>query len=124
MQPCSPVSPFAFMPLPELASLLSSTWLLFLQLSVTPANLWIDCNAEGLEVTVLHLSHTKAAALQGEDVHWSSHPGPTDLYAALQYHLCVNSPPSNAHLFAYCHKGQPYPLTKPTFIRCLTTTAC
>lgn len=63
---------------------------------VTLANMRVDRNAEGLEVTVLHLPHTKAAPLEGEDVFWGSHPGPTDPYEALNIHLRVNNPPRDA----------------------------
>jgi hypothetical protein len=90
---------------------------------VTPANLRTDCSAEGLEVIVLHLPHTKAAPLEGEDVFWSSHPGPTNPYEALDNHMRVNNPPRSAHLFAYRHKEQLRPLTKPAFIKRLATAA-
>ena len=73
---------------------------------VTTANLRVDRNPDGLEVTVLHLPHTKAAPLEGEDMYWGSHPGPTDPYEALRNHLQVNNLPPNAHLFAYHHKNQ------------------
>ena len=58
---------------------------------VTLANLRVDHNAGGLEVTVLHLPRTKAAPLEGEDIFWSSHPGPTDPYDALNNHLRIGS---------------------------------
>ena len=90
---------------------------------VTPANLRVDRNSDGLEVTVLHIPRTKAAQLEGEDVYWSSHPGPTDPYAALKNHLDINSPPADAHLFAYRHKGQLRPLSKPAFIKRLASAA-
>jgi hypothetical protein len=90
---------------------------------VTVANLRVDRNADGLEVTVLHLPHTKAAPLEGEDVFWGSHPGPTDPYDALKGHLQVNNPPREAHLFAYRHKDQLRPLTKPAFIKRLASAA-
>jgi hypothetical protein len=90
---------------------------------ITSANLRVDRNAEGLEVTVLHLPHTKAAPLEGEDVFWASHPGPTDPYEALNNHLRVNNPPRDAHLFAYRHKDQLRPLTKPAFVKRLASAA-
>lgn len=90
---------------------------------VTTANLRVDRNPDGLEVTVLHLPHTKAAPLEGEDVYWSSHPGPTDPYEALENHLQVNAPSADAHLFAYRHKTQLRPLTKPAFIKRLASAA-
>jgi hypothetical protein len=92
-------------------------------LHVTTANLHVDRNAEGLEVTVLHLPHTKVAPLEGEDVYWSCHPGPTDPYDALENHLRVNQPPQGAHLFAYRHKDHSRPLTKPAFIKRLAVAA-
>ena len=90
---------------------------------ITSANLRVDRNTEGLEVTVLHLPHTKAAPLEGEDVFWSSHPGPTDLYEALDNHLRINNPARDAHLFAYRHKDQLRPLTKPAFVKRLAVAA-
>lgn len=53
---------------------------------VTPANLRIETNQNGLEVTVLHIPRTKAAPLEGEDVYWSRQAGPTDPYEALENH--------------------------------------
>ena len=76
-----------------------------------------------MEVTVLHLPRTKAAPLEGEDVFWSSHPGPTDPYDALNNHLRINNLPRNVHLFAYRHKNQFRPLTKPAFIKRLASAA-
>ena len=90
---------------------------------VTVANLRVDRDAQGLEVTVLHLPHTKAAPLEGEDVFWSSHPGPTDPYEALENHRRVNCPAETDHLFAYQHKGQLRPLTKHAFIKRLASAA-
>ena len=90
---------------------------------VTTANLRVDRDSNGLEVTVLHIPSTKAAPSEGEDVFWSSHPGPTDPYAALENHLRVNCPTSSDHLFAYHHKEQLRPLTKPAFIKRLASAA-
>jgi len=91
---------------------------------ITRANLHSERDANGLEATVLHLPHTKAAPLEGEDVFWSRHPGPTDPYEVLDNHLWVNSPPEATHLFAYRHKDQLRPLTKPAFIKRLASAAC
>ena len=90
---------------------------------ITPANLRVDRNSEGLEVTILHVPHTKAAPLEGEDVFWSSHPGLTDPYSALENHMRVNNPPNDAHLFAYKYKSQLRPLTKHAFIKRLASVA-
>jgi hypothetical protein len=90
---------------------------------VTSANLRVDRDPNGLEVTVLHVPSTKAAPLEGEDIFWSSHPGPTDPYAALESHLRINSPTEGHHLFAYLHKGQLRPLTKSAFIKRLASAA-
>jgi hypothetical protein len=90
---------------------------------VTLTNLRIDRNSDGLEVTILHLPRTKAAPLEGEDVFWSSHPGHTDPYKALNNHWRVNSPSEGAHLFAYKYKDQLRPLTKPAFIKRLASAA-
>ena len=90
---------------------------------VTSANLRIDRDPNGLEITILHLPHTKAAPLEGEDVYWSSHPGPTDPFVALENHRKINNPSQDTHLFAYQHKGRPRPLTKTAFIKRLATAA-
>ena len=90
---------------------------------VTSANLRVDRDPNGLEVTVLHIPSTKAAPLEGEDVFWSSHPGPTNPYAALESHLRINCPTGGDHLFAYRHKGQLRPLTKSAFIKRLASAA-
>src|SRR5271168_3942141 len=68
-------------------------------LHVTVDNIRVDRDPNGLEVTVLHLPHTKAAPLEGEDIYWSTHPGPTDPYGALENHRRINQPPPDAHLF-------------------------
>jgi hypothetical protein len=90
---------------------------------VTTGHLRVDRDSNGLEVTVLHIPFTKAAPLEGEDVYWSSHPGPTDPYEALKNHRNINRPSGGDHLFAYRHKGQLRPLTKPAFIRRLALAA-
>jgi hypothetical protein len=90
---------------------------------VTIANVRVDRDPNGLEVAVLHLPHTKAAPLEGEDVYWSSHPGPTDPFDALENHRRINNPPQDSHLFAYQHKGRLRPLTKTAFIKRLGTAA-
>jgi hypothetical protein len=90
---------------------------------VTVTNLRVDRNSDGLEVTVLHLPQTKSAPLEGEDVFWGAHPGPTDPYEALENHRRINQPSENNHLFAYRHKDHLRPLTKPAFIKRLATAA-
>ena len=90
---------------------------------VTTANLRVDRSSSGLEVTILHVPSTKAAPLEGEDVFWSAHPGPTDPYEALHTHRRINNPSEAHHLFAYRHKGQLRPLTKPAFIKRLALAA-
>ena len=90
---------------------------------VTSANLRVDRDPNGLEVTVLHVPSTKAAPLDGEDVFWSSHPGPTDPYEALENHQRINCPSGSDHLFAYRHKGRLRPLTKSAFIKRLASAA-
>jgi hypothetical protein len=84
---------------------------------ITPANLRTETNQNGMEVTVLHVPHTKAAPLEGEDVCWSRQHGPTDPYEALANHRRVNNPGDTDHLFAYRHKGHLRPLTKSAFIK-------
>ena len=43
-------------------------------LHVTTSNLQVERNQNNLEVTVLHIPHTKAAPVEGEDVYWSRQP--------------------------------------------------
>ena len=38
---------------------------------VTSANLRVEQNSSAIEITKLHLSHTKVAPLDGENVYWS-----------------------------------------------------
>ena len=90
---------------------------------ITPTNLWMSSNQDGAEVTVLHIPHTKAAPLEGEDIYWSCHPSPTDPYMALANHRQINRP-GDSNLFAYCHKGKLRPLTKHAFIRWVADAAC
>jgi hypothetical protein len=90
---------------------------------VTSANLRVDRDPNNLEVTILHIPSTKASPVEGEDVFWSSHHGPTDPYAALANHLRINCPTGDHHLFAYRHKGHLRPLTKSAFIKRLATVA-
>ena len=84
---------------------------------ITPANLQTSSNQYRAEVTVLHIPHTKAAPLKGEDIYWSCHPSPTNPYEALANHRQINRPGDSNHFFTYHHKGKLRPLTKHTFIR-------
>ena len=84
---------------------------------VTPANLCTESNQNGMEVTVLHIPHTKAAPLEGKDVYWSCQHGPTDPCQALENHQQINNPGNGDHLFMYRHKGHLWPLTKHAFIK-------
>ena len=70
-----------------------------------------------MEVTVLHIPHTKAAPMEGKDIYWSCQPGLTDPYEALESHRHINNPGNSNHLFAYHHKGCLWPLTKHAFIK-------
>jgi hypothetical protein len=90
---------------------------------ITPSNLRTETDRNHLEVTVLHVPHTKAAPIEGEDVFWCRQHGPTDPYEAMAIHFRVNSPSSRDHLFAYSHKGSRRPLTKQAFIRRLALAA-
>ncbi|KAF8802917.1 hypothetical protein BYT27DRAFT_7073653, partial [Phlegmacium glaucopus] len=89
---------------------------------ITPANLRIKQNPEGLEATVLHLPHTKAAPLEGEDV-YSYGKSSINPYNAMRNHWQVNNPSQDAHLFTYRYRDQLRPLTKPAFIRRLAAAA-
>ena len=77
-----------------------------------------------MEVTILHIPHTKAAPIEGEDVYWSQQYGPTDPYEALTNHQHINNPGDDDHLFTYLHKGHLQPLTKHAFIKQVAKAAC
>jgi hypothetical protein len=82
---------------------------------VSKSRLSYDQSREGLQVTVLHIPHTKIAH-RGEDVCWSKQEGLTNPDAALAHHLEINNLPNDAHLFAYHYKMGHRPLTKSKFI--------
>ena len=90
---------------------------------ITTLNLRKDANRNGVEVTVLHLPHTKVAPIDGEDVYWARQNGPSDPYLALENHLQVNNPPEDQHLFAYRHKNGFRALTKHAFVKRLAKAA-
>jgi hypothetical protein len=90
---------------------------------VTPANLRIELNKDGLEANVLHIPHIKAAPMEGEDIFWSRQNSPTDPYEAMDTHFQVNKSPSHSHLFTYVLKGLRQPLTKQAFVKRLALAA-
>jgi len=73
-------------------------------------------------LTAFQLPQTKTS-VHGESMAWSKQNSETDLEKALAHHLLVNQPPQNGPLFAYQYKNTHRPLTKPTFIKTLTTAA-
>jgi hypothetical protein len=91
---------------------------------VTTKNLSYDQDRNGLNMTVLHLPRTKAAAVEGEDVYWASQNGDTDPTAALEQHLRVNQPSEASHLFAYKAQHTRRPLTKKKFLERIGSAAC
>ena len=82
---------------------------------VSKAGVSYDQSRDGQRVTVLRIPRTKVVP-QGEDVCWAKQDGLVDPDAALAHHLEVNTPPDDAHLFAYRHKSGHRPLTKSKFI--------
>ena len=90
---------------------------------ITPSNLRTEINRDSLEATVLHIPHTKAAPMEGEDIFWSRQNGPTDPYEAMDIHFRVNRPSSRDHLFSYTLKGARRPLTKQAFVKRLALAA-
>ena len=90
---------------------------------ITPSNLQTEINWDNLEATVLHIPHTKAAPIEGEDIFWSWQNGPIDPYKAMDIHFWVNRPSSHDHLFLYTLKGAHRPLTKQAFIKQLALAA-
>jgi hypothetical protein len=91
---------------------------------ITAANLHIELNKDGLKPNVLHISHTKAAPMEGEDIFWSMQNGPTDPYEAMDTNFQVNKPPSHSYLFSYVLKGSCRPLIKQAFVKRLALAVC
>jgi hypothetical protein len=79
---------------------------------ITPTNLHIEVNKDGLEANILHIPHTKAMPIEGENIFWSQQNGPTNPYKALDIHFRINNPSSHNHLFSYIFKGSRCPLIK------------
>ena len=73
---------------------------------------------------MLHLSSTKSAGAEGEDMYWASQQGDTDPKAALQNHLRINQPTKASHLFAYQAKHMRRPLTKMKFLEKVRAATC
>ena len=92
------------------------------EVHISKPRLSYDQSRDGQKVTVLHIPCTKIAH-QGEDVCWAKQDGPIDPDAALAHHFEINTPPDNAHLFAYRYKTGHRPLTKSKFIAELTKAA-
>ena len=90
---------------------------------VTPSNLRTETNRDNLKATVLHIPHTKAAPIEGEDIFWSRQHGPTDPYEAMNIHFQINKPSNRDHLFSYTLKGSRRPLTKQAFVKRLALAA-
>jgi hypothetical protein len=90
---------------------------------ITPSNLQREVNKDQLEATVLHVFHTKATAIEGEDIFWSQQHGPTDPYKAMDLHFQVNKLSGSNHLFSYTLKGSHHFLTKQAFIKQLALAA-
>lgn len=89
---------------------------------VKPSGVRQETDRNGNVITVFTIPRTKTK-LDGEDVFWATQEGPTDPSAALHNHMAVNAPPSEAHLFAYWHRGARRPLTKPEFLRVMRAAA-
>lgn len=89
------------------------------RVNITRSGVREDLDDKGLQSTVFKLPHTKTAP-SGEEVSWSAQDGPTDPRAALETHLRINNPPTDAPLFAYrdskFSRSKPKPLTKAKFL--------
>lgn len=84
---------------------------------ITPSNLRVETDRNGLLVQVGHLPTTKSSPIDGEDIFFSTQIGPSDPWAALQDHLRINKPPAQAHLFAYRANSGYKPLTRAAFLK-------
>lgn len=90
---------------------------------IKPADIRADSDRNGLPVTVGHLPKTKSSPDTGEDIFFASQSGPSDPGIALQDHLRLNSPPGQAHLFAYRTNSGHKPLTRAVFLKRLNDAA-
>lgn len=88
-------------------------------LHVKPADVRVERDRQGNEVTNFHLPQTKSAP-QGEDIYWAKQDGSFDPHAALAHHMTINAPPRDGPLFAYRHGKGHKPLTKAKFLDTLT----
>jgi len=68
-----------------------------------------------LWVSVFHIPVTKTSQ-DGEDIYWSTQPGPSDPEAAINNHFSVNNPSPSDPLFAWRHPKGLRPLTRTAFI--------
>ncbi|KAF7357135.1 Reverse transcriptase ribonuclease h [Mycena sanguinolenta] len=80
-----------------------------------PRNVRSETDPQGRCMRVLAVPETKTSK-GGEDLFFAAQPGPTNPEAALENHLRINEPPSDAHLFAYRFKNTHRPLSKTVFI--------
>lgn len=94
---------------------------------VTRAGMRTGRDRNGFETTIFRVPCTKGEPFNGEDVYWAAQNGPSNPQPLLENHFRVNDPPQNSHLFAYKFKQNGKvilrPLTKPAFIKRLTSAA-
>jgi len=83
----------------------------------------IDCN--NLPATRFHLPRTKYSPIEGEEAYWAEQTGLTNLKAALENHLRVNSATNTnqTHLFAWKHTKGMCPLSRKEFLKRVTIAA-
>lgn len=94
------------------------------QRCVTVNNLHHTQDQAGNPISVLHIPETKMSPITGEDLYWGPRSDSSDASSAIRDHLSINSPPPNAHLFAYRDaKGRPKTLTRTVFLARLKTAA-
>jgi hypothetical protein len=89
---------------------------------ITPANVSLDRDRNGLEMTTFYLPRTKSSA-GGEVVSWARQHGLTDPEEALAAHRRVNDSPADGPLFAYKFQKGYRPLTKSKMLAVLAKAA-
>ncbi|KAJ7760658.1 hypothetical protein DFH07DRAFT_867812 [Mycena maculata] len=82
---------------------------------VKPSDMREELDPKGLLMTALAVPVTKSSK-SGEDLFYTAQNDVSDPRKSFANHLHVNSPPPNAHLFAYKHASGHRPLTKSAFI--------
>lgn len=90
---------------------------------ITAENITLEHNHSNHQVRAFKLPFTKLAKENSESTSWAQQPGLADPWDTFENHLCINTPPPEAHIFAYKtnHKKTLTPLIKRKVIECMKT---